>query len=376
MSSEKRQQIVKADPLFRLFGLLSMRPELASLLVMVILLIWYFATGFIVDAVLKGHNYISFRDPRELSFGLFIWVFWAPLITFYYLWQPNSVVKMLITLKNNGVFESELIDELLKELQKVLASPGISIAASVGAIFAESIHMFISVPQEAERFGEPTFWFVHWSTASLLYVINVLVMYMLIAFALRNLGIAWKIHRFFGEHKAKIRLRFFHPDLCGGVAPIGDFGIKIGLLAIAFGFFAAFLTLRPVFWGGRPLLNWGTAAMSIIYILLVPICVLPYIWAAHRAMSYFKQKRLSEISDKITGLLNETIQQASKPEDVKRYLEDIERLIELYNALNSTIPTWPIALSRAKVFGTTTLLPLLSWGLQVAFELGHTLGWL
>lgn len=377
MESIPHWQARSADPLLRLLRRFSAYPGRAAAVTAILLGVWYFASGLAVDAFFGDHVCISVLDPRELTMGLFIWLFWAPTIVFYYLWQPKGARELAMGIEGNRLLDSRSAIAGLREgIGTAFRSPIPVLVGLVGAVAATLLEVLVIERRTASELGAPSFWFAHWSVTVLVFCPAFAVFaYMLIAFVSRNLVLAWKLHRLFLQYRDTLCPKIFHPDRCGGMASLGRFALRLGLLAVAFGLFAALLGLRPLLFGGRPMLNGAVIAMYCIYVALVPICIVPCVWSAHRAMAQFRRKCLSELCGQIQVLIIKTVAGSEERGTSTRHHREIEALVKEYDLLSARVPVWPISLPSLKSFGVTAALPLALATVQVVLELGNRFNW-
>jgi hypothetical protein len=147
------------------------------------------------------------------------------------------------------------------------------------------------------------------------------------------------------------------------MAPVGRFAIRVGWLAIYFGFYVAFYVSFPTLFGEPPNINYTTMLLSALYLIFLPICLIPPVWAAHKAMQLAKEVELEEVAVQMRELLLD-IRTASDAAKVGQ----VESLQTTYNLLNNEYHTWPFQFRALRRFSAFALLPVLTMIGNVVFS--------
>lgn len=293
---------------------------------------------------------IFFNNPDELSFGLFLWGFFVPVVWYFYLasgklWQ--GAVKSLIA---EGVVRENFV-QILDNFYFTLLAVVISIA--VGVLYVQN-----TIPGEIEA-GRFSFWFVtSWSVA----VITGMLMlnaYIFISFVLNTILMAYRVFHYFGVN-AILKVKVFCEDDCGGFGAFGRLAIKFSLLAVLVGVWAVWFTLLPVLSGGQPNFSASVILLYTAYIILVPTILLSITWPIHRAMQKYKLDFKREFALRMNHNFS-CLTELESPgmEDFENYnqksLEFYEQLA-VYQTIN-TMPEWPLATRTYRRFSRIASLP-------------------
>jgi len=318
------------------------------------------------------------NDP----FGWFQWAVVAPVVWFYYRWSCEGILSTIQRLYRNQVIAWPAPE---KNSQPTIASSGqeTSLIAMLDMALDRSVWTWLAVgvavvavaaqywavrPTELEAGLLPVWYVTRWSIL-VLEPMTGTGAYIVGQFTIRVLVSAVVLGRFF--RRSELRQVFLvHPDGGGGFGALGRLAMRIALLAVLIGFWAAGITLVPVlFVGGRPNFSVAVLRLYMAYVVLVPSILFTTVWPAHMAMKRFKQRRLQVLSLEIQGLLDSLLEQViAKPKTTAETIGKLDKLRELY-VITTEIPEWPISLPEFKRFSGIALLPILTGSISFVIDL-------
>jgi hypothetical protein len=170
---------------------------------------------------------------------------------------------------------------------------------------------------------------------------------------------------FLNQHRITPKLRFFHPDGCGGLRPFGEFA-KIAyyflfaqamMLAIMVASSDSFAFLRRI---GPQISTILQYLFVLVFFPLITVWLFYYfLYLPHYKMEQLKEEHLNRISKTITkraeGIIDIKNNHANLKQSQDTVLEEGEQtsnspdkdLIETYNRIRD-IPSWPITASFLK----------------------------
>lgn len=392
-------EVFESDPLLKFMVSKFRTPLRAAIWVGIINAIVYFGAGLFINHTYLQKTFMPIFHPAELSLGVFIWFIFLPVLWAYYMWQPRATFKVIQSLRSNSVIPcannipqpkaaiSETADsnvshnDLGSMMTLVLSKSRWSAIAFLITLAVMASYVISLVPTEfASMQGIPTFWFVDRRTHSLLFALVFLNGYIFSSFLIRTIVTVWEFHTFFRVNKFVITVHPFHPDQCGGLASLGSFSVRIGLLAVVVGAWAVFFTFRPMLCGGYPVLDFSTISLFVLYIILAPTFLLAPVWSAHKAMEHFRDSKLSEISIELEELVISSLARLSAArlsKDAKVLQTDLEKmkyLQDMYQFIRKTTPTWPISVPTFKKFSITASLPLVLGVLSFIIDIVQRIG--
>jgi hypothetical protein len=247
--------------------------------------------------------------------------------------------------------------------------PWPAVSALAVALLANAILPATCVGMPSVSTSPVSFWFVNPGTASMALLMNGMSTYVIAITALTALLSAKEIHTFFRNERVPISVHPLHPDQCGGFGSLGWMALRWGLVAVLLGIWATVLTLSPIIKGDFPRPGLEMLLLYLAYVLLVPLCLLSPVWAAHGAMKKFRDAKLKELAEALESILDSVEDSRGWPvADLQSRLARMTDLRQLYRIVQETTPTWPIAAPAVRAFSITAILPLLSGVLPVALD--------
>lgn len=349
----KLNQIDPVSPISK--KLLRDKPVLTAIIIGAILVgIWWILGNYTV-AHYPG-NIIGPTDPDELSFGLFLWGIFVPILWWYYLSFPRLWEKVILALCKAEVVECESFRQtVIPKFNNVQFIPSFLISALVVYIY-----MANSVTTEIVN-GRLSFWFVtpFGRVAIALYVgCNA---YIFVNFVLRTLIQIMTFRKYFNTHGIKA-IHVYHVDKCGGFAPIGYLAMSIASLAVAVGIWATWYALLPVMVGGKMNLSATVFLLYLAYAVLAPLLLISLMRPVSSAMKRYKQEIVMKVSRRLQDDLKSLFANGKETEKIDAVLsvlqkmEEYQKLNALYDHL-SAMPESPIRAVNLKRFSSFAAIP-------------------
>jgi hypothetical protein len=303
-----------------------------------------------VKARYPGFEASYFNDKDELSFGLFLWGVFVPILWGYYIASDHQWREMVRTLVDEKVVDQDFSGILVKPAYPLLA---LTIAIGVGLFYR-----FVSIPSEIGH-GRLSFWFVNeW----LMFLISFLVAFnanIFISFVLRTINLSYRLRIYFDKFGVQ-KVHIFSADECGGFGVVGSLAMRFSSLAVLVGVWATWYCLLPVFAGGDPNFEITVILIYIAYAILVPLLLYLIARPVHNAMLQYKHRYKSDVACRLEELFASIdrldLVRAACEGDTARYLDDYNRLKMVYERID-TIPEWPISLKNFRKFSGFASLP-------------------
>ncbi len=361
--SQATMVLYERDPLLRFLLERLKLPELA----VVGLAVTLSAASVLVVGAITSYwiheraEIIRVFDPVHREYNLALVFLNIPLVWTVYLWQPRGIASALQSLRQNDVIverKKGSLEKFIKRMNANLDSVRLSIAAVLVVLLFQLLETAVVLPAEAQRVGKPVFSFYDKPYYYLLFVPVLSVTYYAVAMvALKGLLALFWFNRLFREFEARVRP--LHPDEAGGLGALGRLAVTYGLIAVALGAIAAWVSLVRVLIGS----GWAHTDVIILYafyIFLVPVSVISPVWSAHKAMVRARNELLGEISN----AFEQTRTKEKKPDWIK-----LNELWATYTHIKDTFPTSPIPLAIRRRFSVTAVIPLLSYGASIVLHL-------
>lgn len=286
----------------------------------------------------------------------------VPATLFFFFWLPDGILDVLNGLRTNKVIQTneqtshnDNYQSFMARFIKVYSNRAWVILALVGVTL---IMWFGIIPEQRN--------FISWQTANnIVFWYHELFWYIAFsigAVALLKVSITlYWFNRIFVEFKADVRV--LHPDMAGGLSPLGNFSVKIGYMIGIFGF-----TFVMVIWSQSAYLikNWdfstsinpALVGFSFLYLILAPIVFFAPIGSAHSAMQKARHDFVIAISDQFEKDFSEVQRFLDKDSDeLKRKLDKIEYLQKVHN-MATRFPVWPFNTESLVRFFSSVFLPV------------------
>lgn len=269
------------------------------------------------DRIADG-DFVRLTDGRELPGALFLYLVLAPVLWTFYLWQPRLIVDVFAGLAEAGVVGAPrgrgvTPDGFLRGVAATLprrVALGLTRGGAVGVLAAvasvatlviwppTALPPFDRLAPEAETFWwrvvPPYFWLV-WLP---LVFVNV---YMLVWIVLRQTIMIANIQRLL--RLFAVEPVPFHPDRCGGFAPIGAYATDVVRVAMIIGGWALALLASGPATGHGLYVAPHALFLVLLQVLLTPYLLLGPVWYAHRVMGAARDRALRRVGARIAARL-------------------------------------------------------------------------
>jgi len=164
--------------------------------------------------------------------------------------------------------------------------------------------------------------------------------------------------------RAQLHMLPFHPDKCGGLRPIGRFGLRNQYLLSIVGLNVVFLVIVTVSYLKVPPSLFGlVAGASILYGLLGPIVFMGPLLSFRAAMIRTKETLLSEVAQR----LRIELRRLRKELPAGNLLQEDEELIDRLRKVGDVIdelPVWPFDAVTMRRFLTAYGVPMVAAALS------------
>lgn len=309
---------------------------------------------------IRDREFLSVLDVREMPLAVFILMIVMPLIWALYAWQPKQVIQCI-----NLLHENEVIGEAKDSrtsLGRFTCTATKSLNCDLGGLLAAIATVAIAIvwilnlsPSNPLLHGFPyAWWDINPWYFWLCFVPLLSVSYYMMAWiVLRQIAAIAIFARLFDAFEVHPKL--FHPDLCNGFAPIGDFALRLALIIIVFGCWVCMLIAFQMLFDQPINTKIDTTILLIAYVLMVPITLFPPAWSAHAVMVEAKQRALNSLAKRIQHELYES--------DAERMVtnRDLLELLEArYDLMQREFKNWPFRPIALRNFGVSSLAPFLT----------------
>ena len=288
----------------------------------------------------------------------------VPATLYFFFWMPDGILEVFHGLKDNKVIQIQQqgdadvykYQKFISDFRNVYSHSKWIFLAFCGVTL---IMLFGVIPEQRN--------FISWQTAN-----NIVFWYheffWYIAFLIGGVALIkvfltlYWFNRIFV--KFKVNVRILHPDMAGGLSPLGNFTVKIGYMIGVFGF-----TSVMVIWSQSAyLIKSGVFSLAItpaiisslfVYLILAPIVFFAPIGSAHSAMKKARHDFIIAISDQFENDY-EKIKLLLDTEDDKltKGLEKIEHLQKIH-AMATRFPIWPFNSASLIRFFSSVMLPII-----------------
>jgi hypothetical protein len=337
------------DPVFRLY--LRIWPKWSSwiFIVWVIVGLLYLGASVVLVYILfqQGFKYDLNDLLRELFINSGITLFVTPLLWAYYDWQPRAISEVLGSLGENGVIGDPINDTKKAVLPSRHFNRKRNFFVSVFFAALLTSIWYLLVTNEKHWFNDAPPLYLYYSTFVLF-----LTLYALGWILMRQRQTAKLFDQIFNQFE--INSKLLHPDGANGFASLGNYAIRLALLAVFIGFWIVVLTIFPLFFNQQSNFGPATILMVIAYVVMVPVLLLPPVMGAHRVMKSFNENRLFPLALEITTMLQKS--------EINRVTADKELLHELehrYQLLERGYKEWPFRTLDIRGFFISAVIPVL-----------------
>lgn len=331
--------IEKGDPLIRfLFGR-KVRP-----LTVILIGIVYGALYAIVLPIIYGTINQVLIDWPELIRTLAV----TPLLIGYYIWQPGTI-QNLFNMVPQRIFDSNAQDfDRISGITRPLSYRFWFWIAIIFGIF-NSVVYYVSLLERK----------INWQTSNNLIAIMSTVatffsFYAVMHIVIRQIITIRGINKFF--RTINIEVAPLHPDKAGGLKPLGQYvvtiGLGIGIIGLALGIsllrsHMGLEKLEDIFY-----INLG------VYALVAPIFFFIPLMEAHRIMQKAKDTILVDIARQYESLYLSTIQKMKNGDPLEKDLAQMDAIRKMYLIADES-PVWPFNINILSKFSAAVILPVI-----------------
>ena len=348
-------------------------PLVTAIIVGIVNVCGWWLVGNLTILLYPSGKFTGPTDLSELSWGLFIWGVFVPVVWWYYLSLPKLCKKMVSSLCNEGVVESNSFE---KTITLKLNSPS-SLLSFFIALVILSIYFSVSMPAEIAA-GRVIFWFMTpWGKVIEALYIGVAI-YVSANYVLKTLTLILAMRKYFYTKGVKT-VHVFHADQCGGFESVGFLATRIASLAVFAGIWAVGYSMLPFMAGGRIIFSATAVMQYLFYAIMVSLLLVSLLWPVSRAMKHYKYEMIMKVARKLQRELNLLVEneEEQEPLDIAantfKDQEDYQKLYQFYNQLKST-PEWPIRALNLKRFAGFALIPALVGLVSLASDLFTLVG--
>lgn len=334
--------------------------------------IFWTILGLIISLVydFQGFQFKAIYDQQEVIPHLFVVFFTIPIMWGFYHWQVQNIVFVI-----NNLFDQSMLIEESNTVQKDhyikilnLNRKLVFNRFAVLLTFVVTVFWIISISDtsvDSFNFGFSTnFWLINPIYFFGIFVPTAMLNLYIGSWILIRQGLAiYILNDLFQNFDLSIKL--FHPDGSNGLAFLGNYAIRSASVAVFAGFWLLFMTLYPLTQGFSINLKLDTIIGWGLYIILVPLLLVPPVWSAHVAMKQDKNKKLEEIAQELRRLLSKT---SASIQDIERYNLERDFLQNRYNTISTEYRTWPFDIPQLRRFTATAILPILSTASSLFLE--------
>ncbi len=316
-------------------------------------------------------NIRYFYHPDELSFGLFLWGVFIPVLWAYYISSDQQWKEMVSTLVEEKVVDQDFMSILVKPAYPLLA---LTLAIGIGLFYR-----YVSIPGEIAH-NRFSFWFVNpW----MMFVITFLVAFnanIFISFVLRTINLSYRMRSYFDKYGAQ-KVHIFSADECGGFGVVGNLAMRFSFLAVLVGVWATWYYLLPKLTHAQeaPISGLTVILIYTAYAILVPLLLYLITHPVHGAMLEYKRRYKADVAARLEQLFANIdhldLLRASCEGDAARYLDDYGRMKMVFERIDA-MPVWPISLKSFKKFSGLASLPgiigFITWVVDMFYKLSNS----
>ncbi|WP_455196267.1 hypothetical protein [Kaarinaea lacus] len=326
-------------------------------------------------------SYISYATNISWSLSL-IAIFPAVLgLTFYY-YQKAPTVLMDLYRTLVGTTNSSAFDQLCKRIDEMANHRLLPIAVLLAAVFLNIVYFrsFLIDPEHAESW---MFYKEEWSifdfknqftyVGYIAVLIQVFLTYWIILFIVKNLIFIRGLYEFFQCDDYEIKIDPLHSDGVNGLGKLRELATIQATIILFIGFYASLKVIDKVYQQQVPLLDDpGNLLVLVGYIIFAPLLFFLILGAARQKTRKAKEEFLDVISNRISVLIEKTIQAKSSAHD--RFTESAEQLTfwqDQHIKYSQRILVWPFNWRSLQGFFGVVIVPLIppiSTGISYLFN--------
>jgi hypothetical protein len=306
---------------------------------------------------------------------LLIWIFFfMPMLVGMYLWQIRAASSLFEMLEENKVIvESHSHDRSrVQQIRQTLFQrlTKLDIYLLVFAFIGISLYYELTTgwPQQFKLVTQ--YWYeVKWYLP--LYIIFgwSLPLYMEGIIMVRQWIIVSTLSNFI--ESADLQLEILHPDSVGGLGVLGEFIRKSSLFAMGLGIMAATYALDVSFSGSPILERLDVGGFFIIYLILLPLCLIFPLISSQKSMRKARNKILEPIALEFQATLRAAYPKVTEisTTEIRELNERLEQLQKHRDLILHNFPVSPIQTNALRAFSISAMLPLISGIISIALQI-------
>ena len=195
-----------------------------------------------------------------------------------------------------------------------------------------------------------------WYTACVWFILA----FMICLLVIRGTIVMFWFNRLFRDFE--IRVRPLHRDGAGGLAPLGNFSVKIAYLLAIYGICAVVLALGQSYVTTGQLsgfvLTLPIGIILVLYLILSPLAFFVPISTAHAAMEKARRNLMHHVADQLENDFAHLLESFDdNAAELKNDLDKIEQLQRM-QTLAMRFPVWPFNTGSMVQFFSSTLTPV------------------
>ena len=247
-----------------------------------------------------------------------------------------------------------------------------SLGVGIGLVFGcATLNMYFSHPVG--------FWIVsnhHLLRVGYVYLYCIVLLYALITiYVLRCIAISVFLNKVVAH--ATIHMLPFHPDMCGGLSPVGQLGLRnqytlsiLGLNIVIL----AWVSISKLL--NSPSLHHLIAASVVAYLILGPIVFMVPLLPFRKGMLQTKDEWMSDVAQRLRNDFERLRAQIQTSQITKEDEDLVDRLRKIGSVIGE-LPVWPFDARTLRQFARAYVVPLVPLGFpQVGKALTATVRWL
>lgn len=166
----------------------------------------------------------------------------------------------------------------------------------------------------------------------------------------------------------ELHIQPLHPDHCGGMAPLGEFSLRVTKAGIVVGFICLLGIDANMSLNSYPLIHHTNVAIIGGYVVGLAILFFLPLLPARTAMCQARDRVLTEISCHFQILLQESVQAISATKDAENSdMERLEHIQKLYS-IASSMPVYPFNIGNVTRFFGSVIWPVIFMLIQALIK--------
>jgi hypothetical protein len=272
----------------------------------------------------------------------------TPLLLTYYAWQPQTIQRLYeaVESRSRGFSDVEA-----NQLSHLIQPFGYRLWSWLGIVFGvyQAVSFYFALSNGPANWQN--------SSVSIMLLSSLMTFvsfYAVFQVAVRQVIATVAINKFF--RMIRIEISPLHPDGAGGLKPLGQYVVTIGLgigiigLALGISFLRARMSLEHL--EGIFFLNVG------LYLTSAPILFLTTLMEAHRLMQKAKSAVLVEIAEQYESFFQKSLAHMKVGAPIEKELSQLDSLRKMFVIAESS-PEWPFNLSMLSKFSAAVALPII-----------------